>query len=54
MPGKPLFFATAFVHDGAGTGLLVESHEGRPTKIEGNPFTPAVLAQRTRSLKPRS
>ena len=43
MPGKPQFFATAFVHDGAATGLLVESHEGRPTKIEGNPFHPGSL-----------
>jgi molybdopterin-containing oxidoreductase family iron-sulfur binding subunit len=41
--GKPIFFATAFTHNGAATGLLVESHEGRPTKIEGNPTHPASL-----------
>ena len=41
--GKPLFFATAMTVDGVATGLLVESHEGRPTKIEGNPSHPASL-----------
>jgi MoCo/4Fe-4S cofactor protein with predicted Tat translocation signal len=43
VPGKPLFFATAMPFAGAGVGLLVESHEGRPTKIEGNPDHPASL-----------
>ncbi len=39
--GKPLFFATAMTLSGYGKPLLVESHEGRPTKIEGNPDHPA-------------
>jgi MoCo/4Fe-4S cofactor protein with predicted Tat translocation signal len=43
VPGKPLFFATSMPHRGYAAGLLVESHEGRPTKIEGNPDHPASL-----------
>src|SRR5215218_4633407 len=41
IPGKPLFYATAMPMNGAGMGLLVETHEGRPTKIEGNPDHPS-------------
>jgi molybdopterin-containing oxidoreductase family iron-sulfur binding subunit len=43
VPGKPLFFATALSMDGFACGVLVESHMGRPTKIEGNPDHPASL-----------
>src|SRR5207302_5307849 len=43
VPGKPLFYATAMTLGGAGVGLLVESHLGRPTKVEGNPDHPASL-----------
>ena len=43
IPGKPLFYATAMPFGGVGAGLLVESHMGRPTKVEGNPSHPASL-----------
>ncbi len=45
IPGKPLFFATAFVQNGYAKGVLVESHMGRPTKIEGLPGHPASLGR---------
>ncbi len=43
IPGKPLFFATTLPLAGIGRGVLVESHSGRPTKVEGNPDHPASL-----------
>src|SRR5262249_17689868 len=41
--GIPLFFASAMPFSGYASPVLVESHEGRPTKIEGNPEHPASL-----------
>ena len=41
VPGKGLFFATAFTLGGVAAPLLVRSNEGRPTKIEGNPEHPS-------------
>jgi MoCo/4Fe-4S cofactor protein with predicted Tat translocation signal len=43
IPGKPIFFASAMPLGGVGTGVLVESHQYRPTKIEGNPQHPSSL-----------
>jgi molybdopterin-containing oxidoreductase family iron-sulfur binding subunit len=39
--GKALHYATASFLGGHATGLLVTSHDGRPTKIEGNPDHPS-------------
>ncbi|HUM04860.1 MAG TPA: TAT-variant-translocated molybdopterin oxidoreductase, partial [Terriglobales bacterium] len=41
VPGKPQYYATAFTLGGYASPVLVESHEFRPTKIEGNPQHPA-------------
>ncbi|MGA8492488.1 MAG: TAT-variant-translocated molybdopterin oxidoreductase [Terriglobales bacterium] len=43
IPGRPLFFATAFTLGGYASPILVESHLYRPTKIEGNDQHPASL-----------
>lgn len=43
VPGKALHFASSTSLGGTATGLLVTSHDGRPTKIEGNPDHPASL-----------
>ncbi len=43
IPGKPLHYATVLARRGDSLGLVVESHEGRPTKMEGNPSHPSSL-----------
>ncbi len=42
-PGQAQLYATSLVLDGFATGVVVETHEGRPTKIDGNPEHPASL-----------
>jgi len=37
VPGLPLYFATAMPLRKAAIPLLAETHQGRPTKLEGNP-----------------
>jgi len=43
VPGKPTFYATTLPRANGGLPVLVESHDGRPTKIEGNPQHPCSL-----------
>ncbi len=42
-PSLPSYYATALPAGGYGVGVVVESHEGRPTKVEGNPAHPSSL-----------
>ena len=53
LPGIALHYATSTSHMGEAVGLLVESHEGRPTKIEGNPTHPASLGATDALLQAR-
>jgi MoCo/4Fe-4S cofactor protein with predicted Tat translocation signal len=41
--GKPRFYATAMPFGADAIGVLAESHEGRPTNIQGNPDHPSSL-----------
>jgi MoCo/4Fe-4S cofactor protein with predicted Tat translocation signal len=43
VPGIPRYYATTMAFGRSAYGLIVESHEGRPTKIEGNPAHPSTL-----------
>ncbi len=42
-PGMPNHYATSMPVGSSAIGLVVESHEGRPTKIEGNESHPSSL-----------
>ncbi len=41
VPGRPQYYATAVTLGGYASPVLIESHLGRPTKIEGNDLHPA-------------
>ena len=41
--GKPMYYASSIPLSGYATGVIVTSHDGRPTKIEGNSEHPASL-----------
>jgi molybdopterin-containing oxidoreductase family iron-sulfur binding subunit len=43
VPGIPLFYASSVMLGPYATGVLVEQHEGRPTRMEGNPQHGASL-----------
>jgi len=43
IPGRPMYYATAVTLGGYANPVLVESHLGRPTKIEGNDLHPASM-----------
>jgi MoCo/4Fe-4S cofactor protein with predicted Tat translocation signal len=43
VPGIPRYYATTMPFRRSAYGLIVESHEGRPTKVEGNPSHPSTL-----------
>src|SRR6202047_4354456 len=43
IPGRPMFYATAMTLGGYANPVLVESHLGSPTKIEGNDLHPASM-----------
>jgi MoCo/4Fe-4S cofactor protein with predicted Tat translocation signal len=45
IPGVPKYYATTMPFGLSAYGLLVESHEGRPTKIEGNELHPSTLGK---------
>ncbi|MCP4868612.1 MAG: 4Fe-4S dicluster domain-containing protein [Proteobacteria bacterium] len=51
IPGNPVYFATSAKFGAQVVGLLVESQDGRPTKIEGNPSHPGSLGGTTAQIQ---
>ena len=51
IPGIPNYYATSTEQDDEVSSLLVASHEGRPTKIDGNPNCPNSLGASSATLQ---
>jgi molybdopterin-containing oxidoreductase family iron-sulfur binding subunit len=47
VPGSPYLYTSAFVLNGHAAGVLVETYDGRPVKIEGNPDHTSSLGAAT-------
>ncbi|HKU43655.1 MAG TPA: molybdopterin oxidoreductase, partial [Polyangiales bacterium] len=43
IPSLPTAYATSLLIDGYATGLIAQTREGRPIKIDGNPEHPTSL-----------
>ena len=53
VPGIPRYYATTMPFGRSAYGLIVESHEGRPTKIEETPRTRQRSGPRARACRRR-
>ena len=51
VPGIPRYYATSMPLRHTAYGLVVESHEGRPTKIEGNPIHSGTAGRSTARIQ---
>ena len=51
IPGKALYYATGFSLRGETLPLLIETHTGRPTKVEGNAEHPTYRGGTTRKAQ---
>ncbi len=51
IPGQPLYYATGFPLRGETLPLLIETHTGRPTKVEGNAEHPGYKGGTTRKAQ---
>ncbi|MBZ5631810.1 MAG: TAT-variant-translocated molybdopterin oxidoreductase [Acidobacteriia bacterium] len=47
VPGAPYNYTSAFALGGHASGIVVQTYEGRPSKIEGNPDHPSSLGAAT-------